>query len=133
MGARPLRFLLVGGLVLVLVALPVGYYLYLKRVAAQRAEVLGVDWNPSRTCSITTYVPSLGESSVRSRFFRLFSSRAFFLVHDAQGRLLRSSEWRLFQNEADDEPPRWVSEGQVVYPTSSGYEGWALPECVPAK
>ncbi|MFY0527344.1 hypothetical protein ACN28I_30765 [Archangium gephyra] len=131
MGARPLRFVLGGGLLLLLVAPPVGYYLYLKRVAAQRAEVLGVDWNPSRTCSITTYVPSLGENSASSRFFRLFSSRAFFRVHDAQGRLLRSSEWLLLQNEADDEPPRWVSEGQVVYPTSQGYEGWALPECGP--
>ncbi len=66
-----------------------------------------------------------------SRFFHLFSSPAFFRVHDTQGRLLRSSEWLLFQNEVDDEAPRWVSEGQVLYPTSHGYEGWALAECVP--
>jgi hypothetical protein len=50
-------------------------------------------------------------------------------VHDARGVLLRSSEWLLFQHEADDEVPKWVGEGQVVYPTSKGYEGWTLPEC----
>jgi hypothetical protein len=134
MGARPSRVMpLVGGALLLaallFVALPVGYYLYLKRVASQKARVLGVEWNPSHTCSVTTYKPYLGENSVRSRFFYLFSSRAFFRVHDEQGRLLRSSEWLLFQNEAADEPPHWAGDGQVVYPTASGYEGWSLPEC----
>ena len=131
MEARPFRvLLLLGGLVLLFVALPVGYYVYVKRVAGQKAEVLGVDWNASRTCSVTTYIPSLGVESVSSRFFHLFSSSAFFRVHDAQGRRLRSSEWILWQQEVDDEPPRWVGDGQVIYPTTSGYEAWAIPECV---
>jgi hypothetical protein len=134
MGARPFqRMSLSAGALLVvpllLVALPVGYYLYLKHVASREASVVGVDWNSHHSCTITTYSPTLGESSVSSRFFHLFSSRAFFRVHDVRGRLLRSSEWLLFQTEVDDEPPRWVSDGRVVYPTASGYESWAIPEC----
>ncbi|OJH42705.1 hypothetical protein [Cystobacter ferrugineus] len=130
MGAPPSRFLLLmgicGGL---LVALPTAYYLLLKRVAGQQAEVVSVSWNPSHTCSVTTYFPSLGERTPSSRFFHFFSSPAFFRVHDARGVLLRSSEWHLFQNEADDEVPKWVGDGQVVYPITKGYEGWTLPEC----
>ena len=130
MGARPFRFLLPAVVALLLVALPSGYYLYLKRVASQKATVVGVDWNSSHTCSITTYFPSLGERSISSRFFHFFSSPAFFRVHDEQGRLLRSSEWLLSQNESDDEAPQWIGDAQVVYPTASGYERWSLPECV---
>jgi len=131
MGARPSRFLLLMGVWgLLLVALPTAYYLVLKQIAGQNAEVLSVIWNPSHSCSITTYFPTLGERTASSRFFHFFSSPAFFRVHDARGVLLRSSEWLLFQNEADDEVPKWVGDGQVVYPTSKGYEGWTLPECV---
>jgi len=116
---------------LLLFVLPTAYYLFLKRVAGHNAEVFSVSWNPSHTCSITTYFPYLGERTVSTRFFDLFSSPAFFRVHDARGALLRSSEWLLFQNEVDDEAPKWVGDGQVVYPTSNGYEGWRLPECAP--
>jgi hypothetical protein len=131
MGTRPSRFLLLGLWGLLLVVLPTAYYLFLKRVAGQNAEVVSVSWNPSHTCSVTTYFPSLGkERTASSRFFHFFSSPAFFRVHDARGALLRSSEWHLFQNEADDEAPKWVGDGQVVYPTTKGYEGWTLPECV---
>jgi hypothetical protein len=129
MGAHLSRFLFLGACGLLLVVLPSTYYLHLKRVAGQNAEVVSVSWNPSHTCSVTTYFPSLGERTVSSRFFHFFSSPAFFRVHDARGALLRSSEWLLFQNESDDEVARWVGDGQVVYPTSKGYEGWTLPEC----
>lgn len=129
MRARPVLFLLLGAWGLLLVALPTAYYLFLKRVAGQNAEVVSVSWNPSHTCSVTTYYPSLGERTASSRFFHFFSSPTFFRVHDARGALLRSSEWLLSQNEADDEAPKWVGDGQVVYPTSTGYEGWTLPEC----
>ncbi|WP_152622329.1 hypothetical protein [Archangium violaceum] len=129
MEARPSRFVLLGGVLLLF--LPVAYYFFLKWAAGQKAEVVSVSWNPSHTCSVTTYFPSLGEErTVSSRFFHFFSSPAFFRVHDARGALLRSSEWKLFQNEADDEVARWVGDGQAVYPTRQGYEGWTLPECV---
>ncbi len=134
MRAHPSRTLLLFCVILVFlglvfVALPAAYYLHLKRVASQKALIVGVDWNPSHTCSVTTYNPYLGEHTVRSRVFFFFSSPAIFRVHDEQGRLLRSSEWILFQREAVDEPPRWVGDGRVIYPTTEGYEMWGLPEC----
>jgi len=129
MSARPNPLLRAGGVVLLIVLLPVGYYLHLKRLVGERAEVQGVDWNPSHTCSITTYSSALGEDSVRARFIRLFSAPAFFRVYDAQGRLLKSSEWHLFEHEVDDEAPRWLNDAHVIYPTASGYEAWSLPEC----
>jgi hypothetical protein len=129
MGARPSRIPLLAAWGVLLLALPTAYYLFLKRVAGQNAEVVSVSWNPSHTCSVPPYFPSRGERPDGSRFFHFFSSPAFFRVHDARGALLRSSEWLLFQNEADDEVARWVGNGQVVYPTSKGYEGWTLPEC----
>lgn len=130
MGVRPSRVVLPGTVGLLLVVLPIAYYLFLKQRAGLNAEVVSVSWNSRHTCSVTTYFPFLGEErTVSSRFFYFFSSPAFFRVHDARGTLLRSSEWHLFQNELDDEAARWVTDGQVVYPTSKGYAGWTLPEC----
>jgi len=132
MSARPPHLLpwLTTALLVLPMVCTAGYYLYLKGVAGRNARELAVDWNASRRCSITTYAPSLGEQSIRSRFFHFFSASTLFRVHDKEGHLLRSSEWLLWQTEAgDSEAPRWVSEGRVVYPTTQGYEQWELPEC----
>ncbi|WP_309891710.1 hypothetical protein [Archangium sp.] len=132
MSGSSLRWLLWGGaLATMLVAACLGYFLHLKGVAGRTAQVLAVDWNPDRTCSVTTYTPALGERSIRSRLFRLFTAPTFFRVHDQEGDLLRSSEWRLWEREAGElEPPQWIGNGRVLYPTTRGYAQWELPECV---
>jgi hypothetical protein len=92
--------------------------------------VLSEDWNAGHTCSVTTYAPYLEEDSVGGRLFYLLGASTFFRVHDAEGRLLRNSEWRLWEREfGDQEAPRWISEGHLVYPTTDGYAHWDLSEC----
>ncbi|MGZ3461365.1 MAG: hypothetical protein ACXU86_22980 [Archangium sp.] len=102
----------------------------MKGVAARNAVELAVDWNPDHTCAIKTYAPSLGERSGLSRLFHLLTSPTFFRVYDQQGRLLKSSEWLLWQKETGElEAPQWMGNGRVLYPTTQGYAAWSIPEC----
>jgi hypothetical protein len=117
------------GVLGLLVLVLTGYLLLLKAQAGRGARVLGEDWNESRTCSVTTYAPYL-EDSAGSRLFYLLSASTFFRVHSTRGALLKSSEWRLWEREfGDQEAPRWISDGHLVYPTTDGYAHWELPEC----
>ena len=108
-----------------------GGYLSLKVAATDRAVELAVDWNPERSCSVTTYaLAAPGETAFLDRLFRLVVSPTFFRVHARDGRLLKSSEWLFWQREAGDrEAPRWANSSRVLYPTTEGYASWTIPEC----
>ena len=86
-------------------------------------------WNESHSCYINAYIPKFSSFGVPGKFVKLFSSDSFFRVYKKDGTLLKSSEWLLWQHEfAESEKAIWVN-GRAIYPTNSGYEGWALQEC----
>ncbi|WP_164003058.1 hypothetical protein [Pyxidicoccus caerfyrddinensis] len=130
---RPSRSWLWGAAILgLLVLAPMAMYLLLKQEAGRNAKLLSEDWNAAHTCAVSTYAPYLEGNSVRSRLFYLFSASTFFRVHDARGQPLKSTEWRLWEREfGDQEAPKWIHDGSLVYPTTDGYAHWELPECAP--
>jgi hypothetical protein len=132
MNASPFRPSLRSSALIVtgLMTLLVGGYLGSKVMAGRAAEELAVDWNADRTCSITTYSPTLGEGTFLNKLFHLIAPPTFFRVYDKEGRLQKSSEWLLWQREAGElEAPRWMGNAHVLYPTTQGYAEWSLPGC----
>ncbi|ROM56922.1 hypothetical protein BK649_01680 [Pseudomonas canadensis] len=108
-----------------------GTWLYVKQGAAAHAMIYSTTWNESRTCYINSYIPKYSTFGVVGKFVKLFASEAFFRVYTDKGELLKSSEWLLWQNEfTTDERSQWVN-GQAIYPTSSGYDGWNISACAP--
>jgi hypothetical protein len=116
-------------LIIVVAGGPFVFWLYTKRGASASAKVYSMVWNESRTCYINSYIPGYSNFGIAGKLVKLFSSEAFFRVYNNKGELLRSSEWLLWQSEfTTDERSQWVN-GNAIYPTLSGYEGWNISEC----
>lgn len=102
---------------------------YVKTTAARLAHEYSTDWNDAGTCFIRSYIPQYSALGIPGMIFKLFASEAFFRVYAKDGKLLKSSEWLLWQNEfTTDERSQWVY-GHAIYPTVTGYEGWNIPAC----
>jgi len=115
-------------LLVVLLAIA-GFWLFVKLSLSSSAEPYMTYWNESRSCYINAYIPKFSSFGVPGKLVKLFSSDSFFRIYRKDGTLLKSSEWLLWQREfAESEKAIWVN-GRAIYPTNSGYEGWALQEC----
>ncbi|MGB4074354.1 hypothetical protein [Pseudomonas sp.] len=124
-----LRFKALAALLAVLVLTPMAVWLYVKLDLSRNTEPYATTWSDSRSCYINAYIPAYSSLGVPGKLVKLFSSDAFFRVYRKDDVLLKSSEWLLWQREfADTESEQWVN-GNAIYPTNDGYEGWTLPEC----
>lgn len=111
------------------VLIPIFTWLYVKLELSRITPPYATIWSDSRACYINAYIPAYSPLGVPGKLVKLFSSDAFFRVYRKDGALLKSSEWLLWQREfADTESEQWVN-GNAIYPTNDGYEGWTLPEC----
>lgn len=101
----------------------------MKRSVAKEIEPFMTYWNDTRSCRIDAYAPRFSSYGVVGKLVKLFSSNSFFRVYRNDGVLLRSSDWVLRQCEfAQLEKASWAGN-QAIYPTSDGYQGWAIDEC----
>ena len=115
--------------VTIVILAPLSIWLYVKFELSRNTKPYSTTWSASGACYINSYIPNYWSLGVPGIAIELFSSQAFFRVYRKDGILLKSSEWLLTQREfADSERALWVN-GNAIYPTNSGYEGWALPEC----
>ncbi len=106
-----------------------GLWLFVKTDISKNTENYSKIWSDSGACYINSYIPNYRALGVTGITVGLFSSESFFRVYRKDGTLLKSSEWLLTQSEfAGTESAKWIN-GNVIYPTNSGYEGWTLPEC----
>ncbi len=104
-------------------------WLYVKFDLSRNTKPYSTIWSDSGACYINSYIPNYWSLGIPGITVELFSSQAFFRVYHKDGTLLKSSEWLLMQREfADNESAQWAN-GNAIYPTNSGYEGWTLPEC----
>ena len=116
-------------LAIIVTILPISIWLYVKFELSRNTKPYYTTWSDSGACYINYYIPNYRSLGVPGITIELFSSQAFFRVYRKDGTLLKSSEWLLKQREfADTERALWVN-GNAIYPTNSGYEGWNLPEC----
>jgi hypothetical protein len=107
----------------------IGSWLSVKLRLSASTRPYMIYWNESRSCYINAYIPKFSSFGVPGKLVKLFSSDSFFRIYRKDGTLLKSSEWLLWQREfAESEKAIWVN-GRAIYPTNSGYEGWALQEC----
>lgn len=124
-----LQYKIIMILTAVVVLIPLTTWLYVKINLSRSTEPYATTWSETRACYINAYIPKFSSLAVPGKIVKLFSSDAFFRVHRKDGALLKSSEWLLWQREfADSESAQWAN-GNAIYPTNSGYEGWTLPEC----
>lgn len=108
---------------------PLVIWLYIKLDLSRNTKPYSTNWSDSGACYINSYIPNYWSLGIPGITVELFSSQAFFRVYRKDGTLLKSSEWLLTQREfADSESAQWTN-GNVIYPTNSGYEGWTLPVC----
>jgi hypothetical protein len=104
-------------------------WFYVKFDLSRNTKPYSTTWSDSGACYINSYIPNYWSLGAPGITVELFSSEAFFRVYRKDGTLLKSSEWLLTQREfADTESEQWVN-GNAIYPTNDGYEGWTLPEC----
>jgi hypothetical protein len=116
-------------LTVALALMPLAAWLYVKANLSRSTEPYATTWSESRACYINAYIPKFSSFGGLGKIVKLFSSDAFYRVYSKDGVVLKSSEWLLWQREfADSESEKWVN-GNVIYPTDDGYEGWTLPEC----
>jgi hypothetical protein len=116
-------------LAVIIILAPLTIWLYVKFELSRNTKPYSTTWSTSGACYINSYIPNYWSLGVPGITIELFSSQAFFRVYRKDGTLLKSSEWLLKQREfADSERAQWVN-GNAIYPTNSGYEGWTLPEC----
>ncbi|WP_339513669.1 hypothetical protein [Pseudomonas sp. RL_15y_Pfl2_60] len=107
----------------------IGLWLFVKLDISKNTETYSTIWSDSGACYVNSYIPNYRALGVMGITVGLFSSEAFFRVYRQDGTLLKSSEWLLTQSEfAGTESAKWIN-GNVIYPTNSGYEGWTLSEC----
>lgn len=105
-------------------------WIYVKLSLAKEAEPFMTYWNNSHCCHIDAYAPRFATYGIVGKLVKLFSSDSFFRVYSKDGSLLKSSEWQLWEREfATSEKAMWIGN-RAIYPTSKGYEGWVLDECL---
>ncbi|WOC79732.1 hypothetical protein RTE98_04180 [Stutzerimonas frequens] len=128
MRTRTFNKALAGFLTIALLA-PAGLWLFVKLKLSAETSVYHRVWSESGACHIDAYIPNYASLGIPGRLIELFSSSAFFRVYRDDGKLLKSSEWLVWQREfAEDESAKWI-HGHALYPATNGYEGWTLPEC----
>ena len=106
------------------------YFLMFVKIMAYR-DALKEDsiWSVDGKCELVTYRPDYRNYGGIGRLLKMFSNQSFFVVYDNKGRKLKGSEWYFWEYQFSDEiAPEWHGQ-YALYPTSSGWEGWKIPEC----
>lgn len=126
---RKISAMVVSNLIVIAILTPIAIWLYVKLDLSRNTKPYSTTWSDSGACYINSYIPNYWSLGIPGITVELFSSEAFFRVYRKDGTLLKSSEWLLTQREfAESESAQWTN-GNAIYPTNSGYEGWTLPEC----
>ena len=99
------------------------------KLAADHVVLPDVVWSDSKRCYITYNFFGVEKFGGAGRLFTFLDSDFYIQVHRADGTLLKSSRWLLWQHESELGGYAQWSGSQALYPTTDGYSGWVLPEC----
>lgn len=93
------------------------------------ATKIDVLWDGNKNCYIETFKPQYFSYGGPGRILSLLSNESFFVVNDKNGKELKNSSNYFWETQfSDDMSTKWIY-GYAMYPTTSGWSGWRLPEC----